>query len=92
MFNKLKDLSTLKKQASEIQKQLAEESVTAESHGVKVVMNGNQEVLSVEINPELGKEDQEKYLKEAFNDAVKKVQKVMAQKMMASGGFPGMGM
>lgn len=92
MFNKLKDLSTLKKQANEMQKQLAEEIIEVENKGVKVVMNGNQEVLSVTINIELGKEDQEKYLKETFNDAVKKVQRVMAQKMMASGGFPGLGM
>jgi len=82
----------LKKQAGEMQKQLAEEIIEAENKGIKIKMNGNQEVLSVEINSELSKEDQEKYLRETFNDAIKKVQRVMAQKMMAGGGFPGLGM
>lgn len=85
MLGKLKDLNALRKQASAMQAQLAEEQVEAESHGVKVVMSGNQEVLNVEINPELSKEDQGKYLKEVFNEAIKKVQRIMAQKMMGRG-------
>ena len=84
MFGKLKDMNEMRKQAVQIQSQLADEEVEAENHGVKIKMNGNQEVLSVEINPDLDKEDQEKYLREAFNEAVKKVQRVMAQKMMGN--------
>ena len=85
MFNKIKDLAAMKKQAGAMQAALAQEQVEVENHGVKIVMNGNQEVLSVEVNQELGKEEQEKYLKENFNGAVKKVQRLMAQKMMGSG-------
>ncbi len=62
MFNQIKDLYKLKQQAGELQSMLAQETVEAENNGVKVRMNGNQEVLSVETNTELAKEDQEKYL------------------------------
>ncbi|HRY63230.1 MAG TPA: YbaB/EbfC family nucleoid-associated protein [Patescibacteria group bacterium] len=91
MFNQIKDLYKLKQQAGELQSMLAGETVEAENKGVKITMNGNQEVLNVIINPELSKEDQEKYLKETFNDAIKKVQQLMAQKMM-SGQIKGFGM
>jgi len=87
MFGKMKDMYQLKKQADEIKKQLAHETVEADKHGVKITMNGNQEVLSVEVNPELDKEKLEEALMDCFNDAIKKVQRVMATKMMASGGF-----
>ncbi len=91
MFGQIKDIYKLKQQAGELQSMLAQETVEAENKGVKITMNGNQEVLAVEINPELSKEDQEKYLCETFNDAIKKVQRLMAQKMM-SGQIKGLGM
>lgn len=82
MFGNIKDLVQMQSRAKEIQKRLAEETVTAEKNGVKIIMNGNQEVLSVEINPELSKENLETNLRDAFNDAVKKVQMLMAKQMM----------
>lgn len=85
MFGKLGDMYQLKKQADELKKQLADEVIEVENHGVKISMNGNQEVLSVGLPEEMNKEKLEKDLAEAFNDAVKKVQRVMAQKMMSSG-------
>ena len=82
MFGQIKDLYKLKQQAGQLQAMLKDETATAEKGGVKITMNGNQEVIGVEINPDLPKEQQEKYLKEAFNEAVKKVQRLMAEKMM----------
>ncbi|XOU94531.1 MAG: YbaB/EbfC family nucleoid-associated protein [Candidatus Kerfeldbacteria bacterium] len=98
MFNKIKDLKNLRDQANQMKTMLAEETVNAEAiHGkVNIVMDGNQEVLSVEIDPELltpdKKEELEKGIKDATNDAVKKAQRVMAQKMQSMGGLniPGM--
>ena len=84
MFDKLKDLAEMKKQAGAMQATLANEKVEVENSGIKIVMNGNMEVLKLEINPELDKESQERYLKESFNQAIKKVQNLMAQKMMGS--------
>jgi len=84
MLGNLKDLYKLQSQAKEIQKKLADETIEVENNGIKIVMTGNQEVLSVEINPELSKEEQEKYLAQTFNDAIKKVQQLMANQMMSS--------
>jgi DNA-binding YbaB/EbfC family protein len=82
MFGNIKDLVQMQSRAKEIQKKLSEETVTAEKNGVKIIMNGNQEVLSVEIASELVKENLENNLRDAFNDAVKKVQMLMAKQMM----------
>ena len=86
MLDKLKDLNAMRKQASQMQAMLANEQIEAENNGIKIIMSGNQDVLEVKINPELNQEDQEKYLKITMNAAIKKVQRLMANKMM-SGGF-----
>lgn len=97
MFNKLKQFKDLKNQASQIKAQLAEETAegSADWGKIKIQMNGNQEVLSVEIDPELlssdNKEKLETAIKDATNDAVKKIQRKMAEKMQESGfSLPGM--
>ena len=94
MFNKLKQIQDLKSQANQIKKALADETVEGSgSWGkVKVIMDGNQEVKKIEIADELltDKAKLENATIEATNDAIKKVQKVMAQKMSQMGGFPGL--
>jgi hypothetical protein len=97
MFSKLKQFKDLRDQAKQMQNLLAQESAegTAEWGKVKVKINGNQEILSVEIDPELlnanNKEKLETAVKEATNDAIKKVQRIMAEKMRDSGfNLPGM--
>ncbi|MBI5733359.1 MAG: YbaB/EbfC family nucleoid-associated protein [Candidatus Kerfeldbacteria bacterium] len=93
MFSKLKEIKDLRQQAKSIQSVLAQESVeaTAAWGKIKVKMNGNQEVQKVEINAEMmtpaKKSDLEKGLQEATNDAIKKVQKIMAEKIRAQGGL-----
>ncbi len=54
-----------------------------------MVMNGNQQVESVTIDPELltNKEKLESAVKEATNDAIKKTQRVMADKIRKEGGL-----
>ena len=94
MFNKLKQIQELKSQANEIKKALSSETVEGSALGgnIKITMDGNQEVQKVEINDDLlnNKEKLEQGIKDATNDAIKKVQRVMAQKMASMGGFPGM--
>jgi len=97
MFSKLKQFKDLKDQAKQIQNTLAQETAegSADWGKVKIQMNGNQEIISVNIDPELltndNKEKLESAIKEATNDAVKKVQKIMAEKMQQSGfNLPGM--
>jgi DNA-binding YbaB/EbfC family protein len=92
MFNKLKEVKDLRDQAKQLQNQLSQESVMASAEGEKIslVMDGNQTVVSLDIDPELltpdKKETLEKGLRNAFNEAVKKVQRIVAQKMQ-SGDF-----
>jgi DNA-binding protein YbaB len=91
MFNKLKQFKDLKDQAKKIQGVLAAETVSAEKKGIKVTMNGSLEVLSVTLG-DLPKSDLEKYLPEAFNDAARQAQKIMAKKMQEMGGLSGLGL
>lgn len=94
MFNKLKQIQDLKSQANQIKKALSEETVEGSGAWgkVKVIMDGNQEVKKIEIADELlsDKLKLESAVIEATNDAIKKVQRVMAQKMSQMGGFPGL--
>ena len=96
MFEKLKQFKDLREKAKDNQGKLAEEKVTATAAWgkIKMEMNGNQEVLSVSIDQELlaNKTKLEEGVKDVTNDAIKKAQKVMAEKMMKDGGFkmPGM--
>lgn len=90
MFNKLKQFKDLRSQAKTMQNALAEESTTIEKGGVKVTMNGNLEITSISINEDLAKDSLEGILADCLNDAIKKTQKIMAQKMQEMGGFPGL--
>ena len=90
MFNKLKHIKDLRSQAKSMQSTLAQESVTVERGGIVVVMNGNMEIQSVKINEDLAKDSLEGLLADAVNEAIKKVQRLMAEKMRSQmGGFPG---
>jgi DNA-binding YbaB/EbfC family protein len=91
MFNKLKQFKDLRSQAKELQNTLSEESAegSASFGKVKITMDGNQSVTKVSIDDELldaSKKDKlEIAVKDATNDAVKKVQSIMAKKMRESG-------
>lgn len=90
MFNKLKALKDLRSQAKTMQNALAGETITVEQGGVKLVMNGNMEVMSLTINDGISAKSLEGVMKDCINDAIKKTQKIMAQKMQAMGGIPGL--
>ena len=96
MFNKIKAIQELKTQANSIKKALETEMVEGQGGWgkVKIKMDGNQDVKSVEISIEIvgDKAKLEAAVKDAVNDTVKKVQRVMAQKMSQMGGLnlPGM--
>jgi DNA-binding protein YbaB len=82
MFNQIKDLYQLKQQAAAIQKSLSAETITVEKKGITITMNGQQKIIELHLNPELSSTEQEQYLKEILNDCLKKIQTLMAQKMM----------
>lgn len=91
MFNKIKAVQELRSQANTIKKALAEETVEGQGGWgkVKIKMDGNQDVKSVEIAEDIlgDKSKLETAMKEAINDTVKKVQRVMANKMSQMGGL-----
>ena len=90
MFNKLKQLKDLRSTAKTMQDALSSERVEETRGGVKIVMNGNMEVLSVTIGEGLSKEATETGVKNSINDTIKKAQRLMAKKLQDMGGFPGL--
>ena len=85
-FQQLGDLKKMRDQAMAIQKELQAEKITVENHGVRIVITGDQKILSLESN---GKGDND--IKDAINEAVKKSQEVAARKLASmSGGLGGL--
>ncbi|MFH1566015.1 MAG: YbaB/EbfC family nucleoid-associated protein [bacterium] len=89
MFNpgKIKDLYNLKRQADDMKKEMERIVVEVIEKDVKIVMQGDQKVVSISI----GDEDSPK-LKEAFNKAVKESQKKVAKKMQGRLSDMGLGL
>lgn len=77
MFDKLKQMKQLKDLKSSMEK----EQATVENQGVKVVVNGSMKVKQVELNSDLSLEEQQDLVKKSINQAFKKVQQKVAQKM-----------
>ena len=83
-FDKLRQLNELRKmrsQAMQLQKQLDEIIEVYEKGSIKVKVTGSQKVDYIEIDGQV-RED----IKEAINEAMKRVQKEAAKKMMEQGG------
>ncbi len=89
MFDKLKDLNSLRAQASTIQKSLAAEVITGEAvRGmVKITMDGNQEIQDVFIDSSLLTPENQNQLqnaiKEAFEQCGKELKSLMLRKMQS---------
>lgn len=81
MFSKLNQIKELKAQAKNMQDALSQENVEVEKKGIVLKMDGNQKVISIKIPEEMENSTIENILPELFNDAVHKVQKMMAEKM-----------
>ena len=89
MFSKLKHIKELRSQGKSIQNALAGESTTIEKNNIKLVMNGNMEIISLDIS-DPNQANLSADLTSAVNEAIKKTQKIMAEKMQAMGGIPGL--
>ena len=95
MFDKMKDLMEMKKQADRIKREL--DHTTAEVNavdGIKIVVNGAQNFQSLEIDEALVREGNKQQLEvdllRSLNAAIKESQKLAAQKMRAiMPGMPG---
>lgn len=93
MLGKLKQFKDLRDQGKKMQSLLKDEATTATSAGGKVAitLDGNLQMSGCAIDAELLNPTQktklESALKDAHNDALKKIQRVIATKMQESGDF-----
>ena len=91
LFSKLNQIKDLKEQAKSLQNQLSQESVTVDKHGVSLTMDGNQKMTGLDIGAKLlspeRKNRLEETIKELHDEAIKKIQRITAEKMRASGNF-----
>jgi len=76
-FKAMGDLRGFQQKAAAMQKQLAQEEVSVEKNGVKIVMSGDQKVKSIEIDGVM-----ENRIVEAFTEALKKTQEIAARQLM----------
>lgn len=90
-FSQAKDMFRLQKQAKKIKKELKNVHVEAEAEGVVVVVNAEQEVVSITIGDDVNHAKLPELLKDALNRALKKAQVVAAEKMEEVMGKLGLG-
>ncbi len=99
MFDKAKKMWELQSKAKQLQKELREMEFVGEELGgkVKVMLNGEQKVMSIEVDDSLvslnEKESMIKFLGQAFSSAVKKSQQAAATKtkeIVGGLGIPGL--
>jgi len=90
----MKNMYELQKQANKLKKELRNIHVESEEDGVLVTVNGEIEVISVEISDNIvsNKSKIEKNSVKAFNKAIKKAQEISANKMQDIMGQMGMSM
>lgn len=83
MFDKVKQIYQLQKQAKQIKKELANIHIEATEDGVVVTVNGEMELVSVVIPADLSAEKAGSAVVIAGNKAIKKAQTIAAEKMKA---------
>lgn len=77
MLDKLKQLGQLKS----IQDEMKAQRFEAEREGIKVVINGSLMVEEVVLNNQVPTDQQNEAVKDCVNEAIKKAQQDMAQKL-----------
>ena len=91
MFNKIKAIKDLRDKAKTMQSALSEVHCEGSACWGKILikLDGNQQTEEVKIDPELLSDvaKLEAGIKDAFNDAMKKLQKELASKMKDMGGL-----
>ena len=91
MLGKAKNMYRLQKEAKKVKKELKNIHIEAEHKGVTVVVDAEQKVVSVTINPEVPREHIGEYVKEATNRAMAKAQVIASEKMQGVMGEMGLG-
>ncbi|MFZ2804281.1 MAG: YbaB/EbfC family nucleoid-associated protein [Patescibacteria group bacterium] len=91
MFNKLKQFKDIRDKAKTIQAALADEKADGEAGWgkVKITLDGNQHAVAVSIDQSVmnDKTKLEGMIKDAINDGMQKIQKMMSTKLKDIGGL-----
>lgn len=93
VFGNLGKMAEMVKQANEIKKEMQRARYDGEAGGVKVVVNGEMDLLEVKIPPEMPANKIEHAVKEAVNKTMRTAKQDMAKKMSKMTGglsLPGM--
>lgn len=80
-FSQMKDLYRIQRDAKKVKKELKGIHVEAEAEGVKVVVTAEQEIISIDIAPEVDRSRIGDLIKDALNRALRKAQLVAAERM-----------
>lgn len=84
IFDKLKDINEMRKQAKQLEAELAKVQVTGKSSGdkIKLTIDGNQTVLSVEVSPDIAGDKSEvaRHIRSALEDLFKQHKKMLQSK------------
>lgn len=80
----------MQKEAKRIKKQLKNIHIEAEADGVTVVLNGEQEIISLTIREDVLREQIAGKVIDAMNRAMKKAQVVASEKMQGVMGAMGL--
>ncbi|MCS7093350.1 MAG: YbaB/EbfC family nucleoid-associated protein [Patescibacteria group bacterium] len=75
--NLTSDLRKIQQQAKQLQEALQKEEVIVERNGVRVVIRGDQTILSIEVDGIV-----ENRITDAINEAVKKTQELAGKKLL----------
>src|SRR5436190_1945989 len=90
-FSQLKDMYKLQRDAKKVRKELNKIHVEAESGGVTVVVNAEQEIVDIQIAEGIDRSRLPALLKDALNRAMKKAQLIAAERMQGIMGQMGLG-
>ena len=84
IFDKLKDVNEMRKQAKQLEAQLAQVQVTGKSSGekIKLTIDGNQNILSVEVSADIAGDKSEvaRHIRAALEDLFKQHKKMLQSK------------
>jgi DNA-binding protein YbaB len=85
IFDKLKDVNEMRKQAKQIELVLGQEQVTGNSSGskIQITMDGNQKVLSVVVDESVAGDKSEvaRHIRAALEDLFSKHKKMLQSKL-----------
>lgn len=84
LFDKIKDLNEMRKEGKALQEQMAQVVIDGSSSGgkIKIVIDGNFEVKSVEVSPDIAGDKSEvaRHIRSALEDLFKSYKKTMQKK------------